>query len=110
MIINGKEYKSKEFDFNMVCDLAAHGVNIYSIDPLPMNVALRAYFAVCAGISLEAAGNILGAHLMNGGDLTELTDAFNDKLENSGFFKSQIARLKAAVEAQKKAEKTETAE
>ena len=110
MIINGKEYTAKEFDFNMVCDLAAHGVNIYSVDPLPMNVAIRAYFAVCAGVSLAAAGNILGEHLMNGGDLSEITKAFEEKLEESGFFKSQIARLKAAVEAQKKAENPEAAE
>lgn len=107
MIIAGKEYTAKEIDFNMVCDLASHGVNIYSVDPLPMNVAIRAYFAVCAGVPLETAGKLLERHLMDGGDLTEISEAFSDKLENSGFFKHQIARLRAAVEARTQ---TETAE
>jgi hypothetical protein len=58
-------------------------------------------------VPLDVAGKLLERHLMDGGDLTEISDAFSDKLENSGFFKHQIARLKAAVEARTQ---TQTAE
>ena len=53
--LNGKEYKSKELDYNTACDLEDMGVSLEMANTRPMSM-VRAYFACCADISKEAAG------------------------------------------------------
>ena len=52
--INGKEYNDLEIDFNMVCELNAMGVDVFKYNKSPLS-ALRAYFAICAGLDEQTA-------------------------------------------------------
>lgn len=96
--INGKEYKSKPFDFNMVCDFEDMGIEVGGMRS-KQTAALRAYFAICCGEDKEYAGKEIEQHIINGGKLDDLANAMSEELENSDFFR-----------ALNKTEKTETAE
>ena len=100
--INGKEYNDLEIDFNMVCELNAMGIDVfkYNRSPLP---ALRAYFALCSGLDEQTAGEELEAHIVNGGDISELSGAFVKHLTESGFFKAMTAKAAQAAEKRSKA-------
>lgn len=85
--INGKEYKSKMIDFNLVCDLEDMGVSITDGDMKNMSL-IRGYFGLCAGLSREKAGREMQEHFKNGGKLEEFSDVLKYEFENSEFFQS----------------------
>lgn len=95
MTINGKSITAKPIDFNAVIELKELGGDIYDFAKNPFAV-LRAYLAHCEGINPEAAGKEIEAHIIGGGDLVELSDAFTDACNNSAFFKAMIAKAEAA--------------
>ena len=100
--INGKEYNDLEIDFNMVCELNAMGVDVFKYNRSPLS-ALRAYFALCSGLAEQPAGEELEAHIVNGGDISELSGAFVKHLTESGFFKAMTAKAAQAAEKRSKA-------
>lgn len=85
--INGKEYKSRPFDFNLVCDLEDMGVPMQEMGRKQFSVT-RAYFALCAGLSNKAAGKELEAHAIAGGTFEAINIALNDEMEKSDFFRT----------------------
>lgn len=85
--INEKEYRAKEFDFNLVCDLEDMGISLEQAERKPMSMA-RAYFALCAGKGRIFAGKEIETHLVGGGSLDGLMDAMSDEMERSDFFRS----------------------
>ncbi len=102
MILNGKEYRNVPLDFNAVCRLEEMGVNISDIDGHIMTAA-RAYAALCMRKPLSIAGMEIEAHVVAGGSMREIFDAFNSEVEKSGFFQAlQIqSELMAMQEAMK---------
>ena len=100
--INGKEYNDLEIDFNMVCELNAMGVDVFKYNRSPLS-ALRAYFAICAGLDEQTAGEELEAHILSGGDISELSGAFVKHLTESGFFKAMTAKAEMAAQKSSKA-------
>lgn len=105
--VNGIEYNAKPFDFNMACDLEDRGIALGVFVSKP-NVAMRSYFAVCANISLEKAGNELNAHFVAGNNLAELAEAMNAELDASDFFQQMLHKAVEAMKG-KKAESKNTA-
>lgn len=87
--INGKDYKAKPFDFNMVCSLDEMGIPLESIGVEEM-ATTRAYFAVCAGKKKEAVGKELEQHFLNGGDFSEIMSVIADEIKKSDFFHKVI--------------------
>ena len=85
--LNGKEYKSKELDYNTACDLEDMGVSLEMANTRPMSM-VRAYFACCADISKEAAGKEIEAHIVAGGKLDDVIDIMTEEVENSSFFRA----------------------
>jgi len=85
--INGKTYTAKGFDFNMVCDLDDLGISIDSLGSKPMSLT-RAYFSLCAEMSIEDAGKEIEKHVISGGSLDPLADVMRDAIENSDFFRT----------------------
>lgn len=100
--INGKEYKSKMIDFNLVCDLEDMGVSIVNIDGKDMSL-IRGYFGLCAGLTKEKAGKEIEAHLTNGGKFDELMELIKFEMENSDFFRN----LKKTAETEDAENQTE---
>lgn len=86
--INGRTYRFPDIDFNAVCDLADQGVDImnpktFMKKPIP---AARAIVAWILDTDVESAGKEIQAHILGGGDLSPIFEAFNSEVENSGFF------------------------
>lgn len=87
--VNKKEYKAKPFDFNLVCDLEDMGISMREMNKKQM-VTMRAYFALCAGISNEQAGKEMEAHIIAGGNFEEISTALNEEMDKSDFFRALI--------------------
>ena len=104
MIINGKEYRNIPLDFNAVCKLEEMGVDITNVDEKVMTTA-RAYVALCMHKPVSIAGQEIEQHVMNGGTLNEIYDAFSAEVEKSGFFQAlqKQAEEARANEANEKA-------
>lgn len=101
MIINGKEITAKPIDFNATIELNDLGGDIYSFGTKPL-AALRAYLAYCEGVSAEEAGQEIEAHIVGGGDLSDLLTAFMKACDDSAFFKAMITKAKTAEKKQAK--------
>lgn len=88
-VINGKTYTAAPIDFNAMCALEDVGVSVMDMNKKPMSTA-RAYFALCydGGDDAEAAGKEIEAHIINGGELTNLVNAMNAEIQKSGFFQA----------------------
>lgn len=91
--VNRKQYKGKEFDFNLVCDLEDMGIQMEEMGQKTMSV-IRAYFGACSGLGREAAGAELQAHIISGGDFAELLKVMSDEMNRSDFFRSLNERAK----------------
>lgn len=91
--INNKEYISIPMDFNTACEMSKNGADLFEDNGI--FVLLRAYFAICAKISVKAAGDLINAHIVAGNDISELTNAFNEAVGESGFFKALEAQANA---------------
>lgn len=85
--VNGKEYKAKAFDFNLMCDFEDMGLSIADMGKKPIAL-VRAYFALCTGRDKEFAGKEMETHIMNGGTFDDIANAMSDEMEKSDFFRS----------------------
>ena len=85
--LNGKEYKAKAFDFNLICDLEDQGVHMEQAANKPLSM-MRAYFGICAGLDREQAGKEIASHMEKGGTMDELGEAMGKEIEESDFFRS----------------------
>lgn len=85
--VNGTEYSTKPFDFNLVCDLEDMGISLEEMGKKKMS-AVRAYFAICAGKGNEFAGKELNDHFVGGGKFDDIITAMNKEMENSDFFQA----------------------
>ena len=85
--VNGRSYKAKEFDFNLLCDLEEQGLSLEDIDKKPMSL-IRTYLAFCGNITKEQAGREIEGHLANGGKFEDVVQAMSDQMNSSGFFRA----------------------
>ena len=85
--VNKVTYTAKPFDFDMVCELEDMGVTFERIDKMPMSL-IRAYFAICAGVSKEQAAELIQNHMINGGKLEDITEPMAKEMNDSDFFRS----------------------
>lgn len=97
MILNGKEYRNVPLDFNAVCRLEEMGVNISDIDGHMMTAA-RAYAALCMRKPLAVAGKAIEAHIVSGGSMREIFEAFSAEVEKSDFFQALQMQSEALAE------------
>lgn len=85
--INNVVYKSAEIDYNAVCFFEDNGLSFGDVRKKGNSFA-RAYFALCAGISVEDAGLLIQQHVINGGDIKALIEAFSKEIDKSDFFQA----------------------
>jgi len=100
--INGVVYAAKEMNFNFMCLMEDRGIEMSEFDKKPMKIA-REYFAYCAGVSSEDAGNLIEKHIIAGKDLSPLYDAMSKAMEDSGFFQALWKNGEKEVEPEKEA-------
>lgn len=84
--INGKKYVTKDFDFNLVCDLADRGVDISKSLGNPLAL-VRAYVSICSGLPMETAGKEIQEHIINGGNINDIMGIISNEIDKSDFFR-----------------------
>lgn len=87
IVINGREYTAKPFDFNMICDLEDLGVSIEDIERKPVSI-VRAYAGICMGKSAKESGLEIQEHLLNGGSFDDIMKVISKEMEESDFFRN----------------------
>ena len=85
--VNGRIYKAKDFNFNLLCDLEEQGLSLEEVDKKPMSL-VRVYFMFCSGLSKENAGLEIESHVANGGEFTDIVNIISEQMQDSGFFRS----------------------
>ena len=86
-VVDKVSYTAKPFDFEMVCELEDMGVTFERIEKMPMSL-IRAYFAICAGVSKEEASDIIQRHLMSGGKMDDISEPMAKEMNDSDFFRA----------------------
>jgi len=95
--INGVTYTAKPFDFDMLCELEAVGVNIQNLDKMSMSL-LRGFFAVCADIEKDEAAALIQKHVINGGNLENISNALAKEMDESDFFRALSEKAQTGTE------------
>ena len=85
--INGVEVTPAKVTFNLICDMEDLGVTLEDWAKKELGL-VRAYLAVCLGIGLKEAGELIGAHMVTGGTLVDLNNALWEEVAESDFFAS----------------------
>lgn len=98
--IGGVEFTPTPLSFNILCDMEEAGAERSKWYKLDFNL-LRAYLAACLKISAEQAGDLIEEHIVSGGDLNELRNAFRQAGDESGFFEHMRNRATAEKEPAK---------
>lgn len=106
IVINGREYTAKPFDFNMICDLEDLGVSIEDIERKPVSI-VRAYAGICMGKSAKESGIEIQEHLLNGGSFDDIMKVISKEMEESDFFRNlgENKEKKATTHPGKKGQK-----
>lgn len=107
-----KEYSVKELNFvNVMCDLEDNGIDVMALlddekrESMKVFTTMRAIISVITGVKdKDEAGKIFVEHLKNGGQITEIMNAFTEVMQEAGFGTS------AAEEEPQKKTKTKAAE
>lgn len=98
--IAGVEFTPAVLDFNVLCVMEECGAPMNEWGKLDMSL-LRGYLAACLDISAKQAGELIGAHVVEGGKLDELREAFSTAAEESDFFAALRDRATAAKSSEK---------
>lgn len=103
--IDGRSYLVREFDFNAACELAEKGYDIFNGDNAPVLVRMRAIAAWVMNVDEETAGNVIQKHIVDGGNLEDISNAFNVALEESGFLRGLRDSVESDTEEKPKTRK-----
>ena len=109
--INDKVYPVPELDFNAVCELNELGVDIMNAKAMRKNalIAARAIVAWIMDADVEEAGMEIQEHIVGGGGLEEIFEAFNAAVSSSGFF-TAMGNRKTPQDHKRKATKATSGE
>lgn len=97
--INGVAFVPSAVTFNVLCDMEEAGAPMETWSKLDMGI-LRAYLSACLGITPAEAGDMIGEHVVKGGNVNELREAFAEGLEESDFFAALRNRKTANEDAE----------
>ena len=109
LVINEREYDVPELDFNAVCDLADRGIDILNTNTMQKNAlgTARGFCAWVMGVDTATAGREIQQHILNGGDIATIIDAFTKAVEESGFFNAISNRMPAPQDHKRKVRKAQ---
>lgn len=89
--VNGKTYVARPFNFFMVTRLSKLGIPIQKMGDMG-EALINAYFAICADVDEEESARLIEKHIINGGDLDDITDAMAKEMNDSDFFRELANR------------------
>ena len=85
--INGRSVRAADVDFNFVASLAENGIQLNEMGK-KMIPTVRVYVAHCMNMDVETAGDMIQAHIVNGGSMADIVSVFSKKCEESDFFRA----------------------
>lgn len=86
--VNGKEYNAIPIEFETICKFEEMGIESEELGNKKTLSTLKAYFAMCAGIPDIVASKEINAHVIAGGNLSELMTVMQDEMGKSDFIKA----------------------
>ena len=96
MVINGKTYTPARLTFGAMRLMEKNGLSINDIGSRPLEfLALYLALSMGNGADVDTAAAELDAHLDAGGDLNEISEALDNAVRASGFFKEGTPETKA---------------
>lgn len=98
--INNKVYFPKDLDFNFLCVLDKHDIDVNHMAGM---AAVGCFLAYCGNMTEEEANKEISEHVKNGGSIEDVFNAYKDCIEESGFFR---ALMEQAAKGQKEMEET----
>lgn len=84
--VNGRTVRAADVDFNFIADLQENGIDISKMGR-KIIPTLRVYVAKCFDVDVETAGDMIQAHMENGGKIDSIMDVLGKKVEESRFFR-----------------------
>lgn len=107
--INDNVYTVPELSFNAVCDLAEYGVDIMNPKAMKKNAvnAARGIAAWIMDCEVEEAGVEIQNHVIGGGNLDVIFEAFSTAVNESGFFEAMNKRKGVTPQDHKKKQNNE---
>jgi len=99
--VNGKTYFTKELTFEYLVALDKNDIKVTNVTGI---AAVNCFFMYCSGLSEEEASKEITNHVINGGKLDDIIEAYSEALNESGFFRSLMEQ---AAERQEKVEPAE---
>ena len=96
MVINGKTYTPARLTFSAMRKMERSGLTVNDIGSRPLEF-LTLYLALSMGnnTDVDTAAAELDAHLDAGGDLNEISEALDNAVRASGFFREETTETKA---------------
>lgn len=89
--VNGVTYTAKPFSFMTMVNLNKAGIPLAKFGTMELAL-INAYFAICADLDEEEAAKEIEAHVINGGELSDISNAMSKEMEESDFFRSISSR------------------
>lgn len=96
MVINGKTYTPARLTFSAMRKMEQSGLAVAAIGSRPLEfLALYLALSMGNGADVDTAAAELDAHLDAGGDLNEISEALDNAVRASGFFREETVETKA---------------
>lgn len=105
--VNNKVYFVRELDFNYLADLDMEGIDVTKIASV---AALGFFLSYCSNgkLTRQEANSEISQHLINGGKMDDISEAYKDALEESAFFRALLGEAEAqSAEVEETATKTQ---
>lgn len=84
LLLNDKKLTVSEFSFNTMIELEDRGVSLTDLTEKPFKF-IRALISLSMDCSTDEAGELLEAHIVNGGNLEDIIKVVAESIEQSGF-------------------------
>lgn len=101
-VLNDKEYESKPFDFEMMCELEERGFESENIGVKQNMLFMREVFAIWSGLSRKEAMKEINEQIVNKKTIGEFSEVLNKEMDNSDFINAILGEEETSQKSQKK--------
>jgi len=100
--LNDKEYESRPFDFEMMCELEERGFESENIGVKQNMLFMREVFAIWSGLSRKEAMKEINEQIVNKKTIGEFSEVLNKEMDNSDFINAILGEEETSHKSQKK--------
>lgn len=105
--INNKKYEVKELGFGDMVHMEEMGFSVIEAFKKKQLFSLAmAFTGIVANCDREDAENLCEQHILGGGNIADIVNAFNAAVEESGFFKKLLGKDQKEKDPEEKDQET----